>query len=840
MIRIYFDNVLINEDGYAELTNEYELFNNSFYLGSVASNTFKLKVLKSLVSSHPTNVKIDDDITTFHLIVDKVEEDKGFYNYTFVDKMVNFNFNYDAKPLIDEKLALEEDCYLSDILEDMCLKAGVELDYILTNDIIVSWHDSRIQAREYLSFIAELEGGYACINELGKLTIKQHKQASKKTILIDEVSELIIGEKKKITRVVYDNGLVKYEFGDDTGNTLYLNQNNTFITDEIVVENIYNKIVDFEFYTITVPNVLIDSSIKAGDVITFVDGENEYPTIAQYSSSYAGGWVGSYEFNINTNKQEETKILGIEESVLSIKTEVDRTNASLKITSEKTDENTSKIVSMETDINGFNEKIEDVKYYTDEIGNKKLVSESVFDLNKTINGIEFAITKTGNNILKGTQFYDLGEWGIELGKSYIESSTPPESVPTGFFWYCTQDNGEYINGKIYIYTGSEWNLTSQTRKDLDNQEDLIQNFSIVENDETRKNALSQRYGRLISNQGQTPLTLSTIVHKLENVNLEQDYVTLSYKIKNNMEYGEAGLFVDLLNKDITMLDDINTCIVWENYNLIYKGTGNGLYTMRVPIIKQSNTITGVSGEMPPENNNLGWLYSDNGIYGMLMTFDGENWIPDARQLNFYDGTDYWCFYSSNYMKSPISLNEGNKITLGSIIDISYVSDVSEDEPIPMPNSLWANPVTDELKIPIFEDGEFKEWQLIELTFTDAVNNYTLYPQLGAPFIFPKGQLEFYDCKLEYGDYSEWSPNPNEFYGRNFAINDRGFYIKKGNNQMFIDEDEIEATYKNETIFSIDGEEIYGKKLKSLETDIDGEISKAITVGTRKIHIKYVR
>jgi hypothetical protein len=335
MLKIYFDDVLINEDSYAELTNEYKLFNDSFYLGSVASNTFKLKILKSAISSHPDEVLIDDDITTFHLIVDKVEEDKGFYNYTLVDKMVNFNFNYDAKPLIDEKTDLEEDCYLSDILTDMCLKAGVELDYTLTNDVVVSWYDNRIQAREYLSFIAELESGYACINELGKLTIKQHKQASKKNISTDEVSELIINEKKIISRVVYDNGLVKYEFGDDTGNTLYLNQNNSFIVDENVVENIYDSIVGFEFYTITVPNTLIDSSIKAGDVITFVDGVNEYPTIAQYSSSYGGGWVGSYDFNINSEKQEETQILGLYDSVLSIRTELDRTNAELKITAEK-------------------------------------------------------------------------------------------------------------------------------------------------------------------------------------------------------------------------------------------------------------------------------------------------------------------------------------------------------------------------------------------------------------------------------------------------------------------------------------------------------------------------
>jgi hypothetical protein len=124
MLKIYFDEVLINEDSYAGLDNEYKLFNDSFYLGSVASNTFELKVLKSSVASHPSDVTIEDDNTTFHLIVDKVEEDKGFYNYTLVDKMVNFNFNYDASEIIQEKADNEEDCYLSDILADMCEKAG--------------------------------------------------------------------------------------------------------------------------------------------------------------------------------------------------------------------------------------------------------------------------------------------------------------------------------------------------------------------------------------------------------------------------------------------------------------------------------------------------------------------------------------------------------------------------------------------------------------------------------------------------------------------------------------------------------------------------------------------
>ena len=60
------------------------------------------------------------------------------------------------------------------------LKRNIELDYVLTNDIVVSWYDSRIQARSIYHLQLNQERGYACINELGKLTIKQHKQASKR------------------------------------------------------------------------------------------------------------------------------------------------------------------------------------------------------------------------------------------------------------------------------------------------------------------------------------------------------------------------------------------------------------------------------------------------------------------------------------------------------------------------------------------------------------------------------------------------------------------------------------------------------------------------------------
>ena len=364
MIKVYFDGVLIDDDSYTYLDNEYKLFTDSFKLGSVACNSFKLSVNKAMVENHPNEVKIEDDNTTFYLVVDSFTEDRYVYNYTLVDKLVNLNFNYDASGIINEKAELEEDCYTSDILADICNQAGIELDDSINwlNDIVVSWYDNTIQAREYVSYIAELQGGYACINEDGKLTIKPHKKASSKTIDIDECSDFILGEYKKITRVVYDNGIQFFQFQDEEteGVTLYLNPNNVYIINEEVVENIFNAINGFEFYLVDVPQAPMDSNIRAGDIITFTDGVNDYPTIAQYSMSYGGSWVGGYSLQLNTEKQEETKITGVEAKILKISTEINRANAELTIVAEKTEGNSQSISTLEQTVDGFIETVQKV------------------------------------------------------------------------------------------------------------------------------------------------------------------------------------------------------------------------------------------------------------------------------------------------------------------------------------------------------------------------------------------------------------------------------------------------------------------------------------------------
>ena len=80
MMEIYFDDVLINEDYYTSLSTNFALFNDTFYLGSTASNIYNISVAKEAVIRQPNIVTIkDNSVLVATLVVDKIEEDDFEY-----------------------------------------------------------------------------------------------------------------------------------------------------------------------------------------------------------------------------------------------------------------------------------------------------------------------------------------------------------------------------------------------------------------------------------------------------------------------------------------------------------------------------------------------------------------------------------------------------------------------------------------------------------------------------------------------------------------------------------------------------------------------------------------
>ena len=418
-MKIYFDNELINEDYYKSLKNDHNLFNSSFALGSTASNTFTLKLDKEAVTNtNPNLVKItenDKDFAT--LVVDNVEEvDKDTLKYTLTDKLVDLNYYYDASKLIAQKGGSAK---MSEILIDMCSKIGLEVDENINwiDDIDVTWYDNTILARDYAGFIAENNAGYIFILPNGKLTIRQHNLASKYDINIEDCEDVTIGEKHVITKIVYDNGTVKYEAGDDTGNTLYINSENVFIINQEQINKIYNSINGFTFYSVSTENCPINEKIKAGDVITFIDGENKYPTIATIDLEYNVGWFGGYSLEINTERQDETELIGNNNKIKSIISRLNRDEATLEVISKQTDEHEEQIGKLEVGFNEISQEVsETINFIRNVSGNGNIILE-----NANANDIKYLSIKGQISLLFGNDGQTYGI--VPLAEILYPSST---------------------------------------------------------------------------------------------------------------------------------------------------------------------------------------------------------------------------------------------------------------------------------------------------------------------------------------------------------------------------------------------------------------------------------
>ena len=473
MIEIYFDDVLIDSDYYAGITNSFKLFDEEFMLGTTASNTFNIEVPYGAVSSIPTNVKIKCNNKDYaNLIVDNYElKDNNILQLKLTDKMTLLNVSYDASSIVP--------CTIKEILQDICSKVGVDLGTktMINGNVVVDYYDNTLNARDYISYIAELNGGYAVIGQDGKLYLKRFN-TTPVNIDMDECEDFKVGQHHVIERVVFDNGLLKYETSnDETLETLYLNSDNVYITSKEIFNNIASKILDFEFYCFETGNCKINSNVLAGDLIKFTDGVNNYQTIAQYSLDYNGDWIGGYSLQTNSKHQEETKQTGLEKKIKKLSVELNRNTAELKITAENT--------------NTISNKLNDDVYTKSQVEELLLNAES---------GLTNIFTSSGgNNLLRNTApWYMKSEntaefWNGNLKQTketdstsgyaiLIQNGTISQSVslPTGTYSVSFKYKKLIDASEGYVrYNGKTFNLT-ETSGEIHSSGEITNNQFVIE------------------------------------------------------------------------------------------------------------------------------------------------------------------------------------------------------------------------------------------------------------------------------------------------------------------------------------------------------------------------
>lgn len=290
--------------------------------------------------------------------------------------MIKFEFNYDGSELISKGEAT-----LLQVAQDICNKAGVELGStsFLNSDKKVSVYDNTVTAREYISYIAESAGCFACIDREGKLCFREFYQ-DETEIPLELFGEYKWGEEFKISKVSYEDGVRSFKFGDNTRNNLWINQENMYIVDEDQIQKIYNKIKDLTVNTFE-GKVIIDPAIDIGDKIV-INGKN---VIYQGEMSLEGRFIAQISSKIQIKQKEETTVKKESQKVVNrrVQSRINQAEGKIEQLVEETSENSKKITKHEQDINGITQSVSEVKTEVKTIDGKADKAQTTADTAKS-------------------------------------------------------------------------------------------------------------------------------------------------------------------------------------------------------------------------------------------------------------------------------------------------------------------------------------------------------------------------------------------------------------------------------------------------------------------------
>lgn len=255
---------------------------------------------------------------------------------------------YNAKPLMDGN---DGKATLKQILQDICTQCGIELGTTtFTNENeLIGTYDNTINARVYVAYIGEQAGCVSTIGRDGKLyLIPLNNSLTTHTINKDIVESFIDGEDYEISRVVYEDGARKFEFGDETKDTLYINASNPFINSESQIENIYNQINGFKISSFKTGKILGNPSIDPYDFIEIEYQGKTYKTLAQNTLNFGGTMVQNFDTQIGLEaKKENVTIKNDTVFKKTIKAEMDNLNGEFIITAESVENVTTKVTNLE-------------------------------------------------------------------------------------------------------------------------------------------------------------------------------------------------------------------------------------------------------------------------------------------------------------------------------------------------------------------------------------------------------------------------------------------------------------------------------------------------------------
>lgn len=589
--------------------------------------------------------------------------------------------------------------------------------------------------------------------------------------------------------------------------------------EQLRVVNFEYNLWDFSDATIQLSDITLESTdifkkaVKATNEIS--EGTLNSSKIIVY---YKGG--SSVEENIKRVDQEITKTKS------DFTKADDEIRATVTQTQDGVNNLTNTVINHTEIITTLGVSVGDIDASVKEL--KESTEQSINDIKITSSELSVAISNVGgNNLIRNSAMInDNNFWLAHAKYPYQESDIPPDNPAEGTYWYCTANSGNYIENQMYVYN-SGWKESELSRKTLLSTQNYFAYTTSNEYWANGKNANENTLsGRVIKLDGRQDYTVSHIFNITEPITLNQNEnkLAMSYLVKNNIIQGSVGIGLMLLDfTDLTTIEKPYS--IYEPGILLTPDDLKDLTKIEniINIPKKSDFIPVVVSNTAPTDTTKTWL--DTSIYlPKVYNADTSQWeLLDTRMSLYNEETrEIWTYryFYGFYYQTPVSFDtlEIKSCYVALTFYPAFAVYTGDTEPIPYKGLYWNNQTTNLVKRAKYNNTDFVEWETLDIPSSMLPSGASL----GVPmfdYIVPiKGFFEIADLKLEYNTMcTQWTQFPGEVYGKNYKMDEKGFWIQSNQNTMFIDEDEILATYKGINIFQINKDLAYFYKIQATES-----------------------
>ena len=227
----------------------------------------------------------------------------------------------------------------------------------------VAVYDNTVTARIYLGYIAEQAGGFAVIGRDGKLYIKTIGEDTAE-LALRYFSEYSWGEKFKVSRIAYEDGIQDFKKGNEINNTIWISSDNMYIVDQEQIDNIYNEYQDFEIYSFSGTSI-VDPAWDVGDILVI----NDRKIIYQGEFEYKGKFKANISSDIQAKSKEDTTATKISDKtkIRRVQSQIDQVEGTITQLVQENDEFEEKLTQVEQTVDQIQQQVSDTIVYKREV-----------------------------------------------------------------------------------------------------------------------------------------------------------------------------------------------------------------------------------------------------------------------------------------------------------------------------------------------------------------------------------------------------------------------------------------------------------------------------------------